>query len=391
MSSRYNNLFDNLTLSREKTDEIMRAARAAHVKDVKESMGSKSIYLTLAATLAAVLVVVFGGTFLINSGILERQPLIEEGQHDFQATTFATESLQQRTVDTVNLEDVDVETLNLAAMTARDSMSNFLQTRPGFEVGSNMPDDFASAYVVLRDANNRTTVSVWNTDDYTDIFRSTGEDELNGHLDSLFGEESLRGFRGVDSTFVFIFENDECSHAAFIPGVRDIHAINLVVSGEYEYTFSSVTDGRLNSNVSDRLKRGQPIGTAPVINHALPERVQGWTGVIEIEWADDYICAETAEGIAQREAIYAFADFLPPVRASFTTVVTDINLIETDNHVLAYRVNGIVHTVEGDSAPTRPRGMDYAVEIEIHEDMVKASFTVVIDAVTGEIIEFVMD
>lgn len=80
MGSRFNDMYDKLTLGEDKTAEILRKARNM---EQKKPLGFKSIYITLTATAAAIALMIFGLPFLVNNGlILREQPPYTPGSGD---------------------------------------------------------------------------------------------------------------------------------------------------------------------------------------------------------------------------------------------------------------------------------------------------------------------
>jgi len=401
--SKFNDFYDNLTLSAGKTDEIMRAARNT---EFKESIGTKSVYLTLGATLAAVLIMVYGGAFLINNGILLRTPVEED--IGFHAVPFEQPGAASAggVVEPVSNDDIVIESLNRVAAVAKNNMTDFLQEQLLWSEHDGMRRGFSSVFVAMRSADTENIdVFVWNTDGYSNVFRSDGRDEFTVQLVSIFNDETLRDFMETDSTFVFILSGNMCTHAAFIPGVHDWGAMNLVqVLDNDELSFQAISDGRLTVNISDNLKQRQLVGTAPVMDYMPAEIFFGISPeypmfehnftITEInrERGNFFICEETARDMAFRHAINSFSELVPP-RTAFSTVITDVgfvNIAEYSYFILAYQIFGIAYTVEdeGDMASSRTYAIGERPVIE--NDSFRANFEIFINAETGEVISFHM-
>ncbi|MCL2108774.1 MAG: M23 family metallopeptidase [Oscillospiraceae bacterium] len=100
MANRFNDLYDKLTLGDEKTAEILRKAKEMKQKN---SMGAKSVYITLGVTAAAVLLMVFGLPALLKSGIVR-----QEQYNPFGGEEFAVDGTDEWQVDEDFGESVEV-------------------------------------------------------------------------------------------------------------------------------------------------------------------------------------------------------------------------------------------------------------------------------------------
>ncbi|MDR2531692.1 MAG: hypothetical protein LBC82_02510 [Oscillospiraceae bacterium] len=252
MASKFQDLFDNVTLSGERTDEILRKAKNMKNKEQRSTLGTKSIYVTLGATAAAILLTVFGGAWLLNSGLLQREPYYGGGYG----------------------QEEEIIKVNQAAASARNQMTEFLQEE--LLRGEGRPADMAGVLVIARSADGDMVFTGWDNYGGTGNIESsnitdedTAELKLMTIINNLFEKnENLQAFNNQDCTLVFIIANNICTHAAFIPNVWYTEARHLAVTQDNgEIVFSAIMGGRLVADINPLLKTGQIIGTSPAQNY----------------------------------------------------------------------------------------------------------------------------
>jgi len=373
---------DALETQEIKTKNNQERVTNMRIEQETKPLGAKSLYITLAATAAAVMLMVFGGALLLNGGMLREQPALSGG------SDYAP--------------DAEIVELNAIAMTAKNSVSYFfLQEKDVYDNG--LSENVSGAISVTRYPDGRFSISGWDTDGGSDYFECsdfTDEDTPDFRflttMRGLFeGDEKLSAYNDQVCSFTFIIADNTCTHAAFIPDAvtlfadanirMTLPAITRIENGEF--TFSGIENGRLTYHYrvefDDSLEAGLitvMVGTAPA---------QNYTHIGEPTFGDGAELEQLPEGLISRDEAYYI-------------VRTRVNEFISSEFGYSFDDTPYKPNCEGSYFPPVFDGENYYYEISgsahnkgLTDDAGYIEFDfeylAVVDAVTGEIIQFRVD
>jgi hypothetical protein len=351
------------------TIKSIKQERVKNMTLEKQNKHGRSLFITLGAAAAAIMLVVVGGSFLLNGEAPLREPAPLSGGE-------------------ININLDDITEANLIASMAKNVISDFFQNE--LQQGEGIPADMKGVIAVARNAQGEILIAGRDNYGGSDIIDAVlivedGKDlRFLTAIQGLFEDyEPFQAFADKDSTLVFIIADNDCTHAAFIPGISDTYALNLTVTTENdEITFKSVINSTLVDNFSEKLQRGQLIGLAPYQDYPRIDEQLTIDSELQTEQVfEDVICEDEVYYIALNRAIEAAAAELPR-ETYFSTAITSIELKSAGSYV----AEGFVYTLEENSASTQP--VDGRAPLDIDDDALVMAFEVTIDAYTGDIIMF---
>jgi hypothetical protein len=335
MASKFNELFDSITLSGEKTDEILRKVKTMKNTETRDTLGAKRLYVTLAAAVAAIALTIFGGSWLINSGVLQRAPY-DAG------SSYTT--------------DPEVALANEIAAAMRNQVTYFFQD--ALHSGE-VPEDNSGVFALLRHGESNVINFIgWdNQSNITHVQCKTITEDITGFklietVKALFEhDERFQPYRDVDNTFVFIIEDNVCTHAAFFPDAFAFETINIATyDDDMNRTLSSVISGRLSSEIwgssEELLSVGRVVGTSPAQDYPWEKKIAIVTSADEArQIASIVISADEAGQIASDEADKLYRERTGD-NVKGTVLVSDMPVLDTDS--LVYKVSGTVGDLAGE-------------------------------------------
>ena len=381
---------DALETQEIKTKNNQERVTNMRIEQETKPLGAKSLYITLAATAAAVMLMVLGGTYLLNSGImLIEQPALSGGNGDY-------------------APDAEIVELNAIAMTAKNSVSYFfLQEIDVY--GNGLSKDLSGAINVTRYPDGRFSISGWDTDGGVDSFECsdfTDEDTPDFRflttMRGLFeGDEKLSAYNDQICSFTFIIADNTCTHAAFIPKMSETLNEGIFVVARTEdgnYTFSGIENGRLTGvlivefdasfEAGQVTRIGAMVGTAPAQDYPhIGELILGDRAELEqLQLPDGLISFSEALNITDNRvhevALIEFGG------GNYQTSYNYSEPVKDDDGRYYYKISGAVYNVNDWTEEDKLKFTEMFDTGLLDFDF---EYLAVVDAVTGEIIQFRVD